>query len=178
MSAPEECITRASEVMHGPLPPYPPDASPETGPEPANGAGFAPDTPEVMRDAVPIGVHHASLMHGATPENASPVHHPASDAVTLAFRLLDRARSPEVPQPSCVSCSSPVARAEHLLCDRCYQRRRPAGPGPILPNPERRARLEARLARTPCGTCGATTWYVTDGGATCGPCSQDRQGAA
>ena len=170
MTAPAKCITRASGVMHAPPLPYPPDASPETGPKPANGAGSASDAPEVMRDAAPIGVHHASVMHREPSENASPVHHHASDAVTLAFRLLDRQEEPA--PPACTACSSPVARAGHLLCDHCYQRRRPHGPGVTVPCPERRARLEARLARTPCGACGAIEWYVTDAGATCIPCAR------
>lgn len=183
MSFPEKRITPASGVMHAPPPLHPPDASPEIGPKAANGAGFVLEDPEVMRDAAPIGVHHASAMREAPPENASPAHHPASDAITLAFRLLAREGAPlPPPLPRCVACSSPVARAEDVVCPACYRLRRPAGPGVVaLVDPARRARVEARLAVTPCGGCGAIDWYVSPrGDSACRTCARARaeEGAA
>lgn len=183
MSFPEKRITHASGVMHAPPPPHPPDASPRIGPEAANGAGSGPDGSGVMRDAAPMGVHHASAMRETPPENASPTHHPASDAITLAFRLLEREGVPVPPPlPRCVACSSRVARAEDVICPTCYRLRRPAGPGVVaLVDPLRRARVEARLAVTPCGTCGAIDWYVSPrGDSACRPCARARaaEGAA
>ncbi len=106
--------------------------------------------------------------------NASPritPHHPASDAVTLALRVIGGEAAS--PAPPCPACGSPVARSEDLLCDTCYSARR--GPGRVLRfDPDRRSRTLARLAGRPCAACGAVAWRVNArGDATCGRCFPD-----
>jgi len=83
--------------------------------------------------------------------------------------LLDALR----PVP-CYRCGTPVAGAQDLLCQPCYQSRR--GTGRVLPfDPGRRRRTEARLAGARCQTCGGSWWRVhPNGDAECEPCRRGR----
>lgn len=124
-----------------------------------------------MRDASPMGVHQRISDAPGLPEGASPVHHPASDALDLAVRLLARqGAAPIQPLPACTACGSPVDDPGDALCGACYAARR--GPGRVLTfDPDRRRRTLARLAGRPCGTCGAVAWRVNArGDATCRGC--------
>jgi len=132
-----------------------------------------------MRDAPPMGVHQRISDASGLPENASPVHHPASDAVDLAFRLLARqGAAPVQLLPACTACRAPVASPEDILCGACHQTRR--GPGRVLVfDPGRRLRTLARLSGRACETCGATDWHVTArGDAACRGCFTSSRGGA
>lgn len=165
-------ITPASEVMREGDFETPPNASPCIAIPTHNHAGPVSADPGVMRDAAPMGAHHRITDASAVPEDASPAHHPASDAVadavSLAVRLL--ARQAGV-LPACTSCSASVDDPGDILCRACYASRR--GPGRVLVfDPERRRRSGAHLARRTCTSCGATDWRVTPrGDATCRRCT-------
>jgi hypothetical protein len=168
VSASRDRITRASGVMRGPLFEETPNASPRITVPTHNHAGFASPDPRVMRDAAPIGAHQRiSDAFGPPSERITP-HHPASDAVALALRVIGEGDGS--PAPRCTSCGAPVDDPEAVLCGSCYQARR--SHGRVLPfDPDRRRRTEARLAGRPCGTCGATSWRVNGrGDAACRGC--------
>jgi len=171
VSASRDRITRASGVMRGPLFEETPNASPRITVPTHNHAGFASPDPRVMRDAAPIGAHQRiSDAFGPPSERITP-HHPASDAVALALRVIGEGDGS--PAPRCTSCGAPVDDPEAVLCARCYAARR--SHGRVLPfDPDRRRRTEARLAGRACGTCGAVAWRVNArGDATCRGCFPD-----
>ncbi len=171
MSASRERITRASGVMRGPLFGETPNASPRITVPTHNHAGFASPDPRVMRDAAPMGAHQRISDAFDPPRERITPHHPASDAVTLALRVIGGEAAS--PAPLCPACGAPVDDPEAVLCGACYAARR--GPGRVLAfDPDRRRRTEARLAGRACGTCGATSWRVNGrGDATCRGCFPD-----
>lgn len=124
-----------------------------------------------MRDAAPIGAHQRISDASNPPRERITPHHPASDAVSLALRVIGGEAAS--PAPLCPACGTPVADPQDVLCAACYQARR--GPGRVLAfDPDRRRRALARLAGRPCGTCGAVAWRVNArGDATCRGCFPD-----
>lgn len=173
MSASRERITRASGVMRGPLFGETPNASPRITVPTHNHAGFASPDPRVMRDAAPIGAHQRISDAFDPPRERITPHHPPSDAVALALRVLGGGDGP--PAPLCPPCGAPVDDPGDVLCGACYTARR--APGRLLRfDPERRRRAEERLSGRACGSCGATDWHVSGrGDAFCVPCERKRR---
>lgn len=124
---------------------------PELNPESPDNAESVAENPQVSNPGNPekpfSGLSGASSREAAGNQPTSPAQ--------------------ACPIVRCLDCLTPVSALE-LFCAKCYLHRTAKRSARIrLASPGRQARQTERLRKRTCGTCGSTTWTITEQGDAC-----------